>query len=134
VPFRHRLRVRYHECDAQGVVFNAHYLAYCDIAITEMWRELYGSYERLIERGVDHVVAESTLRFREPARFDDELDVEVALLRLGTTSMQVSFEIRRDGEVVCEVESRYVFVDPRTLQKKAPADEIRLLLEPLGET
>jgi acyl-CoA thioester hydrolase len=134
VPFRHRLRVRYHECDAQGVVFNAHYLAYCDIAITEMWRALYGSYERLIERGVDHVVAESTLRFRSPARFDDELDVDVALRRLGTTSMQVAFEIRRDSDVVCEVASRYVFVDPETLQKQAPPDDIRSLLESLGES
>jgi acyl-CoA thioesterase FadM len=34
-PFRHRLRVRYHECDPQGVVFNANYLAYFDIALIE---------------------------------------------------------------------------------------------------
>ena len=132
MPFRHRLRVRYHECDAQGVVFNAHYLTYCDIAITEMWRGLCGSYDKLIERGVDHVVAESTLRFRAPARFDDEVDIDVAVLRLGTTSMDVGFAIRRDGAVLTEVRSRYVFVDPQTLQKKPPPDEIRLLLEPLA--
>ncbi|MDQ3434437.1 MAG: hypothetical protein M3481_07100 [Actinomycetota bacterium] len=31
-PFRHRMRVRYSECDLQGVVFNAQYLAYSDSA------------------------------------------------------------------------------------------------------
>jgi len=36
-PFRHRLRVRYNECDPQGVVFNANYLTF-DITITELWR------------------------------------------------------------------------------------------------
>ena len=37
--FRHPIRVRYNECDPQGHVFNANYLAYFDIAMTELWRE-----------------------------------------------------------------------------------------------
>ena len=44
--FRHRLRVRYHECDPQAIVFNAHYLAYCDLAVTELWRETMGGSGR----------------------------------------------------------------------------------------
>ena len=62
--FRHRLRVRYVECDAQGVVFNAHYLAYFDIGITELWREALGSYQDMLDAGVDVVVAEAGVRFR----------------------------------------------------------------------
>ena len=42
-PLRHRLRVRYGECDAQGVVFNAPYLAWFDVAMTELWRAAFGS-------------------------------------------------------------------------------------------
>src|SRR5690606_8287657 len=42
--FTHRLRVRYSECDQQGVVFNGHYLFFYDVALTEMWRELVGEY------------------------------------------------------------------------------------------
>ena len=38
------LRVRYHECDQQGVVFNAHYLAYADMASLECSSVLFGSY------------------------------------------------------------------------------------------
>ena len=43
--FRHPLRVRFHECDPQGVVFNGNYLAYFDIAFTELWREAFGGWD-----------------------------------------------------------------------------------------
>jgi len=61
-PFRHRLRPRYAECDAQGVVFNAHYLAYLDISMTELWRAAFGGYGEMLAKGVDMVVAEAALR------------------------------------------------------------------------
>ncbi len=41
-PFVHELRVRYGECDPQGIVFNANYLLYFDVAFTELWREAVG--------------------------------------------------------------------------------------------
>ena len=70
-PFVHTLRVRYGECDAQGVLFNAHYLAYVDDTITELWRAAFGSYATMLRRGIDIVVAEANLRFRGGARFDE---------------------------------------------------------------
>jgi hypothetical protein len=71
VPFVHRLRVRFHECDPQGVVFNAHYFAYFDVALTEMWRAAFGSYANVVQGGTDVVVVEAGATFRVPARFDD---------------------------------------------------------------
>jgi acyl-CoA thioester hydrolase len=111
-PFVHRLRVRYAECDPQGVVFNAHYLAFADHALTELWRELFGGYAAMLDRGVDVVVAEAHVRFRAPARFDEELRVAVTAVHLGTTSMMLRDEITRavDGAPVAEVEVRYVWV------------------------
>ena len=73
--FVHHLRVRYNECDAQGHVFNANYLVYFDVILAELWREALGSYETLTAEGLDLVVAEAGLRFRAPARFDDELEI-----------------------------------------------------------
>ena len=67
MAFVHRLRVRYHECDAQGVVFNANHFAYFDVALTELWRAAFGSYGAMLEQGLDLVVAEVTARFRRPA-------------------------------------------------------------------
>jgi acyl-CoA thioester hydrolase len=37
-PFRYYLRVRYSECDAQKIVFNARYGEYVDLAVSEFMR------------------------------------------------------------------------------------------------
>ncbi len=74
--FRHPLRVRFHECDPQGAVFNANYLAYFDIAITELWREAFGGWdEAMADMGLDAVVAEARCRYLAPLRFDEEIEV-----------------------------------------------------------
>jgi acyl-CoA thioester hydrolase len=130
VPFVHRLRVRFHECDPQGVVFNAHYFAYFDVALTEMWRAAFGSYSNVVQDGTDIVVVEAAATFRAPARFDDEIDVELAIARLGTTSMTTQMTVRRDGEVLVEGRIVHVFVDPATMGKKEIPQRIRAGLEP----
>jgi acyl-CoA thioester hydrolase len=109
--FSHTLRVRYGECDPQGVVFNAHYLAYFDIAMTELWREV-GGYEAMVGDGVDMVVAEARVRYLAPLRFDDEVELVVRGISLGNTSMTTELAIERAGEPVAEGELRHVFVDP----------------------
>jgi acyl-CoA thioester hydrolase len=129
VPFVHRLRVRFHECDPQGVVFNAHYFAYFDIALTEMWREAFGSYAEVVAGGTDVVVVEASATFRAPARFDDEIDVELRVDRLGTTSMAMATAIRRDGAELVEGRMVHVFVDTTTMAKQAIPDHMRAGLE-----
>jgi acyl-CoA thioester hydrolase len=130
VPFVHRLRVRFHECDPQGVVFNAHYFAYFDVALTEMWRDAFGSYRKVVAEGTDVVVVEAGATFRAPARFDDELEVELRIDRLGTTSMTTATTIRRDGELLVEGRMVHVFVDAKTLLKQEIPDRVRAGLEP----
>jgi acyl-CoA thioester hydrolase len=129
-PFRHTLRVRYAEADAQGVLFNAHYLAYVDHTITELWRAAFGGYERMLERGVDIVVAEARLRFRAAARFDDEVTVELTVVHLGTTSLGTEYRFLRGDELLAEVELRHVFVAAGTAEKTAIPDWAREGLAP----
>ena len=130
--FTHTLRVRYHECDAQGHVFNAHYFAFFDIAITELWRELLpGGYKAMLEEhGVDMVVAEATARFLGSARFDELIEVDVELTRLGTTSTTTAFTVRRGGETLVEGELRHVYVDAGTLSKAPIPEALRVALDP----
>jgi acyl-CoA thioester hydrolase len=116
-PFVHRLRVRYHECDQQGRVFNAHYFAYFDIALTELWREAFGSYEQMIREGYDVVVADASARFRGAAAFDEEIDVAMTIANLGETSMTTEIEVRRDGDVLVEGRMVHVWVDSKTYAK-----------------
>jgi acyl-CoA thioester hydrolase len=123
--FVHRLRVRYSECDQQGVVFNGHYLFYYDVAITELLRARFGRFQDVVDRGFDIVVAEATLRFRNGARFDDELDIEMPIHHLGTTSMIVHPVFRVDDRLIADGEVRHVWVDPATLKKKPMSQELR---------
>lgn len=131
-PFRHRLRVRFNECDPQGVVFYATYLAYFDIAITELWREAVGPFGEMVEAGADMVVAEAGIRYRSSARFDDEIDVLVAVTRMSTSSMTTSLAVERadDGTLLAEGELRHVFVDPETKRKRPIPAAVRTGLEP----
>ena len=118
MSFVHGLRVRYGECDPQGIVFNPNYMAYFDHTVSELWRaSQLRSWDAMVERGVDVVVAEANVRFRAPARFDDVLALRARIARFGTTSMTTEVEIARDGELLVEGWLRQVFVDAKTWKK-----------------
>ena len=110
-PFTHPLRVRFGECDPHGIVFNANYVAYFDVAITELWREALGSWAAMVERGVDAVVGEVNARFHAPARADELLELRVWIEGFGTTSVRIRVDVAREGFVLVEGSLRYVFVD-----------------------
>ena len=125
-PFRHRLRVRYNECDAQGAVFNSNYLVYLDVTLTELWREAFGSYDTALKNwGLDLVVGEANVRYLKPACFDDELDIDLSVEKLGTTSMTTRYDIRRDADDVAVGHLRHVFVDLVTGTKQKIPDDVR---------
>jgi acyl-CoA thioester hydrolase len=121
----HGLRVRYGECDPQGIVFNANYLLYLDTAFTELWRAAIGPWQQMAEHGVDCVVAEANQRFRAPARFDDVIAIRMLVTAIGTTSLTTQFDIVRDGELLVEAWLRHVCVDRETWGKTELPDFIR---------
>jgi acyl-CoA thioester hydrolase len=128
--FVYELRVRYGECDPQGIVFNANYLLYFDVAFTELWRASIGPWSLMVERGVDAVVAEVNARFRAPARFDDVLQLRARIVRLGNTSLTTEIDVVRDGDVLVEGRLRHVFVDVQTWEKTDMPDWIGEGLRP----
>jgi len=108
--FLHPLRVRYGECDPQGIVFNANYLLYFDVAFTEMWRAAVGPWQEMVERGVDAVVAEANVKFRSPARFDDELVLRAQVARLGSTAITTEIDVLRGDQLLVAGVLRHVCV------------------------
>ena len=129
--FRHSLRVRYNECDPQGVVYNANWLTYFDLLMTELWRELIGDYMDMVEGGTDMVVAEATVRFLGPAGFDDVIDLDASLTRLGNTAISTRIEASVEGRPVASGDMRHVFIEPATKAKKQMPENVRAALEPL---
>jgi acyl-CoA thioester hydrolase len=128
--FRYYLRVRYAECDAQKVVFNARYGEYVDLAGTEFMRAI-GFGEQVISGEIDYQLVKQTLEWKAPARFDEVLEIGVHALRLGTTSFTLATEFRIAGApaVIATAETVYVLVDAATLAKKPLPDDLREALE-----
>ena len=94
--------------------------------ITELWREALGRYDDLVESGTDMVVAEVNVRFLGPAGFDDVLDFEARLTRLGETAISTRIDASTGGRPVIEGRMRHVFIDAETKAKCAmPATRAR---------
>ena len=111
--FINPLRVRWSEVDQQKVVFNAHYLTYFDIAITDYWRALAIPYEvSMPALGGEPFVRKATVEFHASARLDDQLEVGLKCARIGTSSMGFVGGIFRDEQLLISSELIYVFADP----------------------
>ena len=111
---RHALRVRWAEVDMQGVVFNGHYLTYCDVCVTEYWRAIGVSYPQDFHaRGEDTFVRKASVEYLAAARYDDELEVCGRVASLGRTSLRFDVEIfpRGGADILIHAELVYVNVD-----------------------
>jgi len=86
--FRHRLRVRYSEIDAQAVVYNSHYLVYYDIGITEYLRQFsFNQVDHAARTGHDFHLVSSRVDYRRPIRYDMEIDIAATHPRIGNSSI-----------------------------------------------
>ena len=128
--FRYYLRVRYGECDAQKVVFNARYADYVDLGTIEFLRAI-GFGADLISGALDYQLVKLTLEWKTPAHFDQILELSVYSSRLGNTSFTIATEFRIAGAdpVIATGEKVYVLVNPRTLTKIPLPDDFRAALQ-----
>lgn len=126
------LRVRWAEADMQGVVFNAHYLTYCDVAVTEYWRAIGLRYPQdLVESGSDTFVRKATIEYFSGAQFDDELLICARTARLGRSSLRFVLELFRQDAVehaLIGAELIYVNADPKAKKAVAWSERVRALI------
>ncbi|NIC40759.1 YbgC/FadM family acyl-CoA thioesterase [Aquabacterium sp. A08] len=128
--FFHRLRVRWAEVDMQKIVFNAHYLMYFDVVITEYWRALALPYEDAMHQlGGELYVKKASVEFNASARMDDTLDIGMACTRLGNSSMTITGAIFRGEEHLITGELIYVFADPATQTSRPIPPGLRALVQ-----
>jgi acyl-CoA thioester hydrolase len=121
------LRVRYAETDQMGVVYHAHYLAWCEVGRTELIRRLWKSYARVeAEDGVLLAVTDATLRYHAPARYDDLVRVTATLEQLRSRSVTFGYRVERveeDGSTARLVSATTVLtgIDRSGAPRKLPA-------------
>jgi acyl-CoA thioester hydrolase len=98
-PFSHRLRVRFAETDLMGVVHHSRYLPYLEEARVAYLRYIGHPYGEWREAGLDAAVLEVFVQYRRPLRFDDEVDVHLAVAAATRTTFQMAYLLTVDGEV-----------------------------------
>ena len=109
--FRHPVSVRYLEVDAQGVVFNAWYLAYFDDAMSAFLTARGLPYQKMLDAGYDVQLVRSEIDWKAGVRWQDAIEVAVSTARIGRTSFALDFQVIRDGsEVTCSGRTVYVVI------------------------
>ncbi|MEG0921434.1 MAG: YbgC/FadM family acyl-CoA thioesterase [Comamonas sp.] len=109
---RNRQRVRWSEVDLQKVVFNAHYLSYVDIGISEYWRQLAMPYEEGTQRlGGELFLKATQIEYHASARLDDVIDIGVRCVKLGNTSVQFEAGIFCADKLLVSASMVYVFAN-----------------------
>jgi YbgC/YbaW family acyl-CoA thioester hydrolase len=125
-----RLRVRWAEVDAQGIVFNGHYLSWLDQASTGFWRALSLPYPLAFERlGVDWVLRSAQLGYLAPARFDEQIEITLRLADIGRSSLRLAAQVRRGSQTLVEAELSYVMVERPQLTACAMPQALRDALQ-----
>jgi acyl-CoA thioester hydrolase len=114
--------VRYAECDQQGIVFNSHYLLWCDEAATAWFAGTGTGYADLVARGLETKLVSSTLDWSSSARYGDVVEVDVRGERVGRTSLTVAFDVRVAERTCCHVRTTYVLVDRDDRPTPVPDD------------
>jgi acyl-CoA thioester hydrolase len=131
--FRIEERVRWGDVDAARIIFYGAYIRFFEIAETELFRAVGLSYGRMFDE-LDVWLPRAHLEcdFRRAAQLDDLLEVSVFVGRIGTKSMRLNFEVRRNGEEEIVADAHFVLVAVRrnTFESVPIPEELKRRLAP----
>ena len=122
--FRHRLDVRFRDCDPMGHANNAVYLTYLEQARFAHWREVWGfDFERLPKDTPGVILARAEIDYRVPAKYGDVLEIRIGLEKIGRTSFTYVYEVvDQEGRLVANARSVQVMYD-YSVGKPVPISE-----------
>jgi acyl-CoA thioester hydrolase len=117
-----RLRVRYAETDQMGVVYHSNYLIWFEIGRVELIRSMGLDYKEMEAEGFGIAVVDVHVRYRAPARYDDELVVQTTLLAARGAVIRFGYKVMReaDGVLLCEGETMHVVVGKEMKKQSLP--------------
>lgn len=135
--FRCRIRVRWAECDAQGIVFNGAYFSYLEVAMAAYYRNLgIALYDPEGRRHFDTATVKATLEYISPALVDDVLDAYWRVERIGNSSIttRAEFYNSQSGDLVLKAEVIHVDFDSDAGTSRPVPDDMRRLIETYEST
>jgi acyl-CoA thioester hydrolase len=121
-----RVRVAFADTDAMGVAWHGNYLRWFEMARTEMLRHTDLPYAAMVERGLHLPVIEAVVRYRRPARYDDELVVLAASARTGGVRLRIDYRIECGGALIAEGHTEHAFTDAAGRVRRPPRDVVAI--------
>jgi acyl-CoA thioester hydrolase len=95
LPSISRIRVRYAETDQMGVVYHANYFVWFEVGRTGLLRDSGWSYREMEAEGVGLPVIEAHCDYRQPARYDDEIEVRTKGTLVSPVRVEFIYDIVR---------------------------------------
>jgi acyl-CoA thioester hydrolase len=125
------VHVYYEDTDAAGMVYHANYLKFAERGRSEMLRSLGFGHRRLgSEDGVGFAVRRCSIDYLAPARLEDALTVDTTLEGVGAATLQVHQQIRRDGELLADLDILVACVGHDGRPRRLPSALRAALVEP----
>ncbi len=123
--FEYELRVRYAECDPMRVAHHSVYPVWLEAARTEMLRHQGTVYRDMEAQGIHFVVVRMSLRYRQPARYDDLLTIRTRVIPSetnGRAALKIDhkYEILRDDKVLATARTTLACVDANGTLRPIP--------------
>jgi acyl-CoA thioester hydrolase len=116
------IRVYFEDTDFSGLVYHANYLRYYERARSDMLRGLGIDQKAAFDAGTGvYAVAEMTIRYKRPARYDDALIIISRVEAIRAASCLIHQRVMRDGELLCEAEVLAAFLSPDGRPRRQPA-------------
>jgi len=104
------LRVRYAECDPMQIAHHASYPVWMEMGRTELLRAQGANYRECEANGIYFAVARLNIRYKKPAKYDDELQLLVVGLPCAGVKVEHRYELRRGDELLMTAETTIVCI------------------------
>jgi acyl-CoA thioester hydrolase len=128
------VRVNYSETDQMGVVYHARYLVWLDIARTEHLRLSGMSYRELEASGLRLAVSNVTIRYRQPARYDDPVRIRCWVREVASRKVDFGYAVEHadDGRLLATASTSLLALDSSMALTRLPA-RVRQALHPISD-
>ncbi len=132
-----KFRVRYAETDQMGVVYHSNFVIWFEVGRVELLRQLGFRYRDMEEQDDCHIaVVDVKLRYKSPARYDDEILVRTRLKNMRESLLHFTYEILRasDSTLLCEGETTHIVVDSDFQKTQLPEKYLRVFQTAAGKS
>jgi len=118
--FETKIRVRYEETDAMGVVYYSNYFVWFEVARTEFLRSIGLSYKKMEEEGFRLAVVDASCRYKAPSRYDDVVNLQTWVSDVGNASLRFEYKVSCREKLLATGMTAHVFTDPALKPVKIP--------------